>query len=130
MANGDTIGSPTMNIAGYSVLALAGASLIIAGADESEWAVSPHRAQPCSAPSGNSVLLCAYLVHVPVVMLCRHYLGVSPVPTTWAGALYALLLPAALTFGIAALSWKYFESPLIRMGHARGARQNAAVSVA
>jgi peptidoglycan/LPS O-acetylase OafA/YrhL len=59
-----------------------------------------------------------YLVHVPIVMLCRQYLGVAPVPATWGAALYALLLPAALSIGVAVMSWRYFESALIRMGHA------------
>jgi len=129
IANGDTIGSPTMNIAGYSVLALAGASLIMLVLTNPT-GLSARIARSHVLRRAGTVSYCVYLVHVPVVMLCRHYLGVSAVPATWAGALYALLLPAALTFGIAALSWKYFESPLIKMGHERGARQSAAVSVA
>ena len=129
IANGDTIGSPTMNVAGYSVLALAGASLIMLVLTNPT-GLSARIARSHVLRRAGTVSYCVYLVHVPVVMLCRHYLGVSAVPATWAGALYALLLPAALTFGIAALSWKYFESPLIKMGHERGARQSAAVSVA
>ena len=118
-----------MNIAGYSVVALAGVSLIMLVLTNPNGLSARIARSPVLRQAG-TVSYCVYLVHVPVVMLCRHYLGVSAVPTTWAGRSYALLLPAALTFGIAALSWKYFESPLIRMGHARGARQNAAVSVA
>jgi peptidoglycan/LPS O-acetylase OafA/YrhL len=129
MANGDTIGSPAMNVAGYSVLALAGASLIALVLTNPN-GLSARMARARVLRDAGTVSYCLYLVHVPVVMLCRRYLGVSPVPTTWLAALYALLLPAGLTLGIALVSWKYFESPLIRIGHALDARRQPAPRLA
>jgi peptidoglycan/LPS O-acetylase OafA/YrhL len=128
IANGDTIGSPRMNVVGYSIVALAGASLI---------AVVLTSPNGLAATLARSRVLCRagaisyglYLVHVPVLMLCRNYLGVSSVPATWPSALYALLLPAAFSVGVAALSWKYFERPLIRMGHGLGTGRQAAAAL-
>jgi len=121
ISNGDTIGSPTMNVAGYSVMALAAASLIAVVLTSPDGAVA-RIARIRILREAGAISYGLYLVHVPVVMLCRQYLGVAPVPATWGAALYALLLPAALSIGVAVVSWKYFESPLIRMGHALGLR--------
>lgn len=121
ISNGDTIGSPVMNVAGYSVMALAAASLIAVVLTSPDGIVARITRGRILREAG-AISYGLYLVHVPMVMLCRQYLGVSPVPATWGAALYALLLPAALSVGVAVMSWRYFESPLIRMGHALALR--------
>ena len=58
-----------------------------------------------------------YLMHIPVLLLCRQYLGVASVPATWPAALYAFLIPALIAVTLAALSWRLFERALVRAGH-------------
>lgn len=127
ISNGDTIGSPVMNVAGYSVMALAAASLIAVVLTSPDGMVAWVARRRILRQAG-AISYGLYLVHVPIVMLCRQYLGVAPVPATWGAALYGLLLPAALSIGVAVMSWRYFERPLIRMGHALALRTgNAAL---
>ncbi|MFZ0911631.1 MAG: acyltransferase [Candidatus Acidiferrales bacterium] len=61
---------------------------------------------------------CVYLIHTGVLWTCHRVLLHSlPRITEWRGvATTALAL--ALTAGIAQISWKYFEKPLIDRGHA------------
>jgi peptidoglycan/LPS O-acetylase OafA/YrhL len=61
---------------------------------------------------------CVYLTHTGILWLCHRILLHSlPRITDWPGvATTALAL--AITVGIAQISWKYFEKPLIDRGHA------------
>ncbi len=61
---------------------------------------------------------CVYLIHTGVLWTCHRVLLHSlPRITDWPGvATTALAL--TLTVGIAQISWKYFEKPLIDRGHA------------
>jgi len=64
-----------------------------------------------------TIAYCSYLVHVAMMNALRHPLKVHfpqyPVAAWLAGG----LLGMALTLAIAALSFKYFERPLLRRGH-------------
>jgi peptidoglycan/LPS O-acetylase OafA/YrhL len=61
---------------------------------------------------------CVYLTHTGILWVCHRILLHSlPRITDWPGvATTALAL--AITVGIAQISWKYFEKPLIDRGHA------------
>ena len=116
IANGDTIGSPVMNVAGYSVLGLGAVALLgLVVSNPQGWLGRAMRFRPLREAGTISYGL--YLVHVPVLLLCRRYLGVAGIPATWPAALYALLIPAVLSVGFAALSWRLFERRLVRTGH-------------
>jgi peptidoglycan/LPS O-acetylase OafA/YrhL len=60
---------------------------------------------------------CTYLIHFPLIQEGRHVLGLvlpgHPELAYVIGALAAI----ALTIAIAALSWRFFEKPLLRRGH-------------
>ena len=65
-----------------------------------------------------TVSYCVYLIHVVVnVSLHAVILHHSPRISTQSGALVTVL-GICLTYGIAKLSWLYFEGPLQRRGHA------------
>ncbi len=61
---------------------------------------------------------CIYLIHLPVVEACRKVLGLRFGSQTTATNLGGLLLGALLFYVIAKLSWRFFERPLLRRGHA------------
>ncbi len=60
---------------------------------------------------------CIYLIHAAVKYFCTNLMTHSATQTSqWRGTV-ALLLSLSITFGIARLSWTFFESPLLRRGH-------------
>jgi peptidoglycan/LPS O-acetylase OafA/YrhL len=61
---------------------------------------------------------CTYLFHLPIIEFCDRLLqrGFSGAGSTIDVA--AGMLGIAITLVVAALSWKYFERPLLRRGHA------------
>ncbi len=67
-----------------------------------------------------TVSYCLYLIHVPVAALLHAaLLGDRPSIATPAAA-GVTLLAALLCFALAALSWKYFEGPLVTRAHRYG----------
>jgi len=64
------------------------------------------------------VSYCLYVIHMAVNLAC-HELFFHRIPRfeSWSTALVSVLA-AALSYGLAALSWKYFEHPLLSRGHA------------
>lgn len=60
---------------------------------------------------------CMYLIHAAVKYFCTNLMthGATQIAHWRSGV--ALLLSVAITFGIAKLSWKFFETPLLRQGH-------------
>jgi peptidoglycan/LPS O-acetylase OafA/YrhL len=60
---------------------------------------------------------CIYLIHAAVKYFCTNLMTHSATQASqWRGTV-ALLLSLSITFGIARLSWTFFESPLLRRGH-------------
>jgi peptidoglycan/LPS O-acetylase OafA/YrhL len=60
---------------------------------------------------------CSYLVHVAIMNALRHPLRVHFPQYPVAAWLTGGVLGMVLTLLIAALSYKYFEKPLLRRGH-------------
>jgi peptidoglycan/LPS O-acetylase OafA/YrhL len=123
IANGDTIGSPVMNVAGYSVLAL-GAVSVIGLVVSNPQGLLGRAMQFRPLREAGTISYGLYLMHIPVLLLCRQYLGVASVPATWPAALYAFLIPALLSVALAALSWRVFERALVRTGHRLSAQHS------
>jgi peptidoglycan/LPS O-acetylase OafA/YrhL len=60
---------------------------------------------------------CIYLTHFGINVACHYLIRRSyPEILDWKGQL-TTALAMAMTFSVAALSWKYFERPLIRRGY-------------
>jgi peptidoglycan/LPS O-acetylase OafA/YrhL len=61
---------------------------------------------------------CLYVIHVAVNLLCHEVLlRATPRFLDWKSA-GVTILAALLTYGLAKLSWIFFEQPLLRRGHA------------
>ena len=63
------------------------------------------------------VSYCVYIIHLVVNVASHTFLRrASPTTSDWRGVAVTLFA-ALLTFGIAWVSWKIFEGPLVRLGH-------------
>src|SRR5580700_6703131 len=64
------------------------------------------------------VSYCLYVIHVAVNLICHELLlRQSPRFMDWP-SMGVTILATLLTFGLAKLSWRFFEHPLLRRGHA------------
>jgi len=64
------------------------------------------------------VSYCMYIIHLVVNVILHSLLRrASPGTADWRGACVTILA-ALTTYAIALFSWKYFEGPLLRVGHA------------
>ena len=102
---------------GFSWLAWFYACLMLLALLATEsWAARLFRFRPLRELG--TVSYCVYLIHFLVLAAChRLILGSAPSYGDLPGA-GVTLLAFTLTIGIAKLSWKYFEQPLLRRGQA------------
>ena len=107
--------SAFMTTVGYSWLALFYTACLLIAVTASAGGIA--RRVLCSpALTGlGSLAYCSYLIHAPMIQAARRLLELrfSP-PAAW---LSGGMLGIALTLAVAALSWKFFEKPLLRRGH-------------
>ena len=61
---------------------------------------------------------CLYLIHISVVEGCRRTLAMYFGPSTTATHVLSLTIGISLVIVIAKLSWRLFEQPMLRRGHA------------
>ncbi len=74
-----------------------------------------------------NISYCVYLIHLTFLLLAhRVILHAGPQLHNLKG-ISVTILAAGLTLGVAMLSWRYFEKPLIRRGHAYSYGEGAAV---
>jgi peptidoglycan/LPS O-acetylase OafA/YrhL len=114
LLEGWSISSLPMSTVGYTCLALLYLSLVLLAVlhTSGRWAAivrfGPLR-------SLGRIAYCVYLVHEPAFRLCAYWLqGTShPEQLHWATAGAALVVSLA----VAQLSWRFFESKMIRIGH-------------
>jgi peptidoglycan/LPS O-acetylase OafA/YrhL len=60
-----------------------------------------------------TIAYCTYLIHVPLLHISRDVSSRLNFPHT-VQAVFASLMGLALTIGLASISWKYLEKPLIQ----------------
>lgn len=63
------------------------------------------------------VSYCVYLIHAAVRFFCFSFLKLDPTRLSGCQSVAGGLLALAITYGIAKLSWVFFEHPLIQKGH-------------
>jgi peptidoglycan/LPS O-acetylase OafA/YrhL len=102
---------------GYSVVDIFFASLLVIAVmlPGSQWAAV------CRSPfliEMGRVSYCLYVIHMAVNLAC-HELFFHRIPRfeSWSTALVSALAAGA-SYGLAVLSWKFFEHPLLSRGHA------------
>ena len=114
LVRGWTMLTRPMSTAGYSCLALFYLSLILLAVvcPAGRWA-SIARLAPLRWMG--RLAYCIYLVHATAYAICRNWFDavIDPNQFDWRSAVVALTLSLAM----AQLSWWYFESKLIRLGH-------------
>ena len=59
---------------------------------------------------------CTYLLHLPLIELSRRVLGLRFSYVSTGTQLISSLVGVLLTLGVATLSWRFFEKPLLRRG--------------
>jgi peptidoglycan/LPS O-acetylase OafA/YrhL len=103
-------------VAGYSWLALFYVTLMLAIlADPNGKLGSAMRSKWLMRLGGISY--CVYLIHFPVNGILHSVLLGSRPSIAGLSGVSVTLLAAAVTVGLALLSWEYFEGPLLRLGH-------------
>jgi peptidoglycan/LPS O-acetylase OafA/YrhL len=60
---------------------------------------------------------CIYIIHAAVDSVCHFALSSSPNGISTLSSLAATLLAVGITWLLAKISWRYLESPMIRLGH-------------
>jgi peptidoglycan/LPS O-acetylase OafA/YrhL len=60
---------------------------------------------------------CIYLIHAAVKYFCTNRMAHNATQITLWRSEAAVMLSVVITFGIAKLSWTFFESLLLRQGH-------------
>jgi peptidoglycan/LPS O-acetylase OafA/YrhL len=64
------------------------------------------------------VSYCIYIIHTAIFLFCHRILLHALPAVTDGRAAAVTFLAAFTTYAIAKLSWKYFEQPLLKRGHA------------
>jgi peptidoglycan/LPS O-acetylase OafA/YrhL len=108
---------PLVTIAcGYSWLAASFTCLLILIISQPTGWIARRMLAPWLRSLG-TISYCLYLVHMPINQFA-HLLFLHSIPRIydWKGV-SVTLLAAVLSLCVAALSWRYIESPLIRRGH-------------
>lgn len=102
--------------AGYTVIALFFAVLLLIVLTERSFFLSGVMRLGFLRELGG-ISYCVYIIHTAVYFFC-HQLILHTLPAvTDVPAAGVTFLAALLTYGIAKLSWKYFEQPQLRRGH-------------
>jgi peptidoglycan/LPS O-acetylase OafA/YrhL len=101
---------------GYSWFAfLYSTLLLLVLSNTGGWLAAAMRLAPLRALG--LVSYCVYIIHFPLNEMAHRLLLHAPPQINSLSGLLVTLLGALLTFLLAALSWRFFESPLLRRGH-------------
>jgi len=104
----ETVGSPRMVLYGYTVIALFYSVVLVLAVTVSEGEILGRMLRSAWLGRIGTIAYGVYLVHLPVAGLVS-LLGGAPA--------LVFVVATGVTFTLAALSWKYFEKPLVRRGH-------------
>jgi peptidoglycan/LPS O-acetylase OafA/YrhL len=91
---------------------LFGAAIVAVYHWSGSWWTSPLRSRICRFAAETS--FCVYLIHVPIIEIVDR-LGVDTIASPLLAAIVRSAFVLPLAFGLAALSWRYFEGPILRL---------------
>ena len=108
-----------METAGYLLIAIAAAAMLVAAMHQ------PDRWWPRLLSTGwlrafGKYSYCLYLTHLPVMRTVEEFVlsregFVAAFGSPWAGQLAFYALATGPSFGVAWLSWRAFEAPILRL---------------
>ncbi len=107
--------SPPMVTVGYSLLALFYALMLLLALASAGFA-RVLAIRPLTALG--DLAYGTYLLHLPVIEICRRALEKHPIATIVPGSLLSAWIGIVVAIFVASLSWHYFEKPLLKLGHA------------
>jgi peptidoglycan/LPS O-acetylase OafA/YrhL len=109
----------SMHRVGYSLIAMAGAGMLIAALTQpaDHWWPRALSTPPLRAFGKYSY--CLYLIHLPVMRTVRAFVlgpeAFTAFGSAWLGQITFYVLATAPAFAIAWLSWRFFEAPVLRL---------------
>ena len=104
---------------GYSSFALAAAGLVIAVVTRPASSLWPRMLSAGWLRAFGKYSYCLYLIHLPVMRVIRH-LVLAPeqfgaLGSPWIGQILFYAVATLPAFGIAWLSWRLYEAPILRL---------------
>ena len=112
--SGGNMLSPEMAHGGFSWLALGYTFIVLAAASQAP-GLKVLRGGPL--PALGRISYTTYLLHLPILRIVHFSLRGDFPSVAGATAQAVTVLALALTLGLAALSWRFFEGPIVRWGH-------------
>jgi len=108
---------PAMQRVGFSLIAMTAASLLVMSlqAPEGRW---PRMMSAGWLRAFGKYSYCLYLVHLPAMRAVREYVfdpGDYAMLAPWVGQVLFYVVATAPAFGLAWLSWRYFEAPILSL---------------
>lgn len=101
----------TFNLLGYSLLAVFCAAVVSVSVRFSAQKMTKLLRIPALIFVG-SISYMLYLIHIPVYVAVG--IGMARIGPFWGDAVVHAVLAMSFAIGLAALSWKYFESPILK----------------
>ena len=108
---------PAMQRIGYSLLAVTGGAAVVMslGPERGWW---PRMMSAGWLRAFGKYSYCLYLIHLPVMRALREWVfdpGDYPILAPWVGQALFYVAATAPAFGIAWLSWRLFEAPILSL---------------
>jgi hypothetical protein len=108
---------PAMQRLGYSLIAITGGAMLVRRSIRRE-ALWPRMLSAGWLRAFGKYSYCLYLIHLPVMRAFREYVfdpGDYAMLAPWVGQLLFYVAATAPTFGLAWLSWRVFEAPILSL---------------
>ena len=110
---------PTMQRAGYSLLAMTAAGMLMAAVVSPEGHWWPRMMSAGWLRAFGKYSYCLYLVHLPMMRIVRQFV-LSPdqfatLGSIWVGQLVFYVAATIPAFALAWLSWRVFEAPILKL---------------
>jgi peptidoglycan/LPS O-acetylase OafA/YrhL len=108
-----------MQRAGYSLLSLTGAGMLVAAVVQPPTAVWPRILSAGWLRAFGKYSYCLYLIHLPVMRIVRAFVlapgDFAMFGPVWAGQLVFYAAATIPAFALAWMSWRVFEAPILKL---------------
>jgi peptidoglycan/LPS O-acetylase OafA/YrhL len=110
---------PTMQRAGYSLLAVAGGGMLVGAVVQPQHATWPRLLSAGWLRAFGKYSYCLYLIHLPVMRTVRAFVlapeQFAMFGSPWLGQLAFYVAATVPAFTLAWISWHVFEAPILRL---------------